>query len=276
MNKQAMWAIAKKDMKAIKANLQVWLPMLIIPALMGVVLPGVIIGVVSFVSMDSPDMQEMATWVNNLSMGAFSAKLAAFETINQKIAFMIANYMLAPFFVLIPLMTASVVSADSFAGEKERGTLETILFAPVDLKSLFAGKFLASFIPAVGLSLGSFVLCAITVNAMGWKLFGGIFFPQINWLPMMLLVMPLISVAAVLVNVFISAKVSSFQAAYQMGGVLVLPFLLLLVGQISGVLILGTGALITIAAVLAVIDVVLLQLLLKRLNRSALFESQVR
>lgn len=276
MNKQAMWAIAKKDMKAIRANLQVWLPMLIIPAIMGVVLPGAAIGAIAFVGMDSPDMQEMVSLVTNLPLGPLATKLAAMESVNQQVAYMVANYMLAPFFILIPLMSASVVSADSFAGEKERGTLETVLFAPVDLGSLFAGKFLASLIPAVGLSLGSFVLCAITVNAMGWKLFASIFFPQLNWLPMMLLVMPLISVAAVLVNVFISAKVSSFQAAYQMGGVLVLPFLLLLVGQLSGVLILGTGALIIIAAVLAVIDFVLLQLLLKRLNRSALFESQVR
>lgn len=276
MNKQAMWAIAKKDMKAIRANLQVWLPMLIVPAIMGVVLPGVAIGAIAFVGIDSPDLQEMASMVTNLPLGPLASKLAAMESLNHQVAYMVANYMLAPFFVLIPLMAASVVSADSFAGEKERGTLETLLFAPVDLKSLFAGKFLASFIPAVGLSLGSFVLCAITVNAMGWKLFGGIFFPQLNWLPMMLLVMPLIAMAAVLANVFISAKVSSFQAAYQMGGVLVLPFLLLLVGQVSGVLILGTGALIIIAAVLAVIDAVLLQLLLKRLHRTALFESQVR
>jgi ABC-type Na+ efflux pump permease subunit len=271
-----MWAIAKKDMKAIGANLQVWLPMLILPALLGVVLPGVIIGLTAFMSMDSPDMQEMAAWVSKINLGPISAKLAAMTSLNQQIAFVVANYMLAPFFVLIPLMTASVVSADSFAGEKERGTFETLLFAPVDLKSLFAGKFLASFIPAVGLSLASFVLCGITVNALGWKLFRGIFFPQLNWLPMILLVMPLLSAGAVLANVFISAKVSSFQAAYQMGGVLVLPFLLLLVGQMSGVLVLGTGALLAIAAVLAVIDAILLQLLLKNLNRTALFESQVR
>ncbi|HWI53057.1 MAG TPA: ABC transporter permease subunit [Symbiobacteriaceae bacterium] len=276
MNKQAMWAIAKKDMAAIQTNVQVWLPMVIVPLLLGVVLPSVMIGLLASAGIGGSDLQDLLAWKDRLSLGALGPVLAAMPSVNQQIAFLVANYMLAPFFVLIPLLTASVISADSFAGEKERGTLETLLFTPVDLRSLFMGKLLASFIPSVGMTLGTFALCTISVNAFGWRLFGRIFFPQWNWLPMMLLVIPTIAIAAILVNVFISAKVATFQAAYQLGALLVLPFILLFVGQISGALMLGTVPLLIIAAVLAVVDIVLLQLLMKKLNRSNLFESQVR
>ncbi|HYF94644.1 MAG TPA: ABC transporter permease subunit [Symbiobacteriaceae bacterium] len=276
MNKQAMWAIAKKDMAAIRSNVQVWLPMAIVPLLLGVLFPTLFTALIAYAGIENKEIQEMAGWVTRLPLGPVQAAVAALPSLNQQLAYLVANYMLAPFFVLIPLMTASVIGADSFAGEKERGTLETLLFAPVDLISLFLGKLLASLIPSVLLTLGTFILCGITVNAVGWKLFGRIFFPEWNWLPMLVLVIPLISVAAILINVFISAKVASFQAAYQLGALFVLPFILLLVGQLSGVLMLGTGLVLILAAVLAVIDLVMLQVLLRRLDRSALFESQVR
>lgn len=276
MNKQAMWAIAKKDMSGIKTNLQVWLPMAIVPLILGVLFPSLFVGLIAHFGLKGSDVQEMAGWVTRINVGPLRSTLEALPSLDHQIVFLVANYMTAPFFVLIPLMTASVTSADSFAGEKERGTLETLLFAPVDLFSLFAGKTLASFIPSVGLSLVTFGISTITVNAFGWKLFGKLFFPQWNWLPMMLLVIPLIALCAIFITVFISAKVATFQAAYQMGALFVLPFILLLFGQLSGVLLLGTGVLMILAAVLALLDLLLLQLLYKRLDRSALFESQVR
>jgi ABC-type Na+ efflux pump permease subunit len=272
MNKQAMWAIAKKDMATIGANLQVWLPMLIIPVMFGLVLPIVITLTMSYGDMSGSNAKQMLQMVSRFPM---PGNLAA-GPMNAQFVYLAANYMLAPFFLIIPLMTSSVITADSFAGEKERGTLETLLFAPVDLMSLFAGKVLAAFLPSMGLSLGTFLLCTVAVNATGWKLFGGLFFPTLNWLPLMLLVIPLISLLTILINVFISARVATFQAAYQMGGVLVLPVILLVLGQVSGFLMLGTAVMLILGAVLALVDVLLLQLMLKQLNRTTLFESQIR
>ena len=275
MNKQAIWAIAKKDLRAITANMQVWLPMLILPLILGLVLPTVIVGVIAGLGVGSAgDMQDL---VAMLDKAPFLAAMAAkYPTLDQKTAYLVANYMLAPFFLMIPLMTSSVVAADSFAGEKERGTLETLLFAPVDLLSLFAGKILAAFIPAVGLSLVTFVLAGLSVNIAGWSLFHGVFFPSLSWVPLMLLVIPMISLLSILLNIFISARVATFQAAYQMGGVLVLPALLLLAGQASGMVALSGLVTTVIGVVLAVINGVLLKVLLGKLNRTALFESQVR
>jgi len=273
MNKQAIWAIARKDMRAIFANLQVWLPMAIVPLLLGVVMPSVIVGIAARVPMDQAgDFQKMAQWVGKIPLPG----LAGDAAIEQRVVFLIANYTLAAFFLMIPLMTASVVSADSFAGEKERGTMETLLFAPVDLLSLFTGKVLAAFIPAVGLPLGTFALCGVAVNIAGWNQFGHIFFPQWNWLPLMLLVIPMVSLATIFITVFVSARVATFQAAYQMGGVLVLPVLLIVGGQVSGILMLGTLLTTATGVVLLVVNVLMLRAIMARLDRGRLFEGQIR
>lgn len=154
--------------------------------------------------------------------------------------------------------------------------MESLLFTPVDMRSLFTGKVLAALLPAIALSLVTFLLNATVVNLVAWPLFGRIFFPNINWLPLMLLVIPMISLIAVLLNVFISARVSSFQAAYQMGGMVVLPVVLLIFGQVSGALLLDTVVLLIIGLVLGVLNAVLLRLVLRRLDRPTLFESQIR
>lgn len=276
MNKRVIWALAAKDMRSIGANMQVWLPMAILPVFMGVLLPAGLIGTLTYFGLEQANLGEMAKLLENPAIAAMMAQLTGLPTLTHKVAYLFANYMLAPFFLLIPLMTASVIAADSFAGEKERSTLETLLFTPVDSLSLFTGKVLAAFLPSVGLSLGTFALTFLSVNAAGWNLFHRLFFPQLNWLPLMLLVIPAVSLGAVLLNVFVSARATSFQGAYQMGGMVVLPALALIVGQATGMLMLGSLTLVIIGVVLAVIDGIVLLQMVKRLDRSSLFESQIK
>lgn len=265
----ALWAIASKDMRAVGANIQVWLPMLLLPVIFGVVIPGILLW-----ALRAKGIEGLGD-IRFFEMLPESIKLARASE-EQQIAHFILNYMFAPFFLLIPLMAASVISADSFAGEKERGTLESLLFSPVDVRTLLIGKALAAFLPAFGLASVTLLLSAIVANLVGWPLFGALFFPNVNWIPLMLLVIPALSLAAILMNVFISAKVATFQAAYQLGGLVVLPALALVFGQVSGILLLRLPVIFLIGAVLVVIDVVLLAVLRRRLDRAQLFESQVR
>ena len=276
MNSRAVWAIARKDIRAIAANMQVWLPTLMIPAILGVIMPAAILIVLTVApETQGSNMQSLYDLLDKLPTG-LQTTLAALPQLNQKFAYLLINYLFAPFFLIIPLMTASVISADSFAGEKERGTLEGLLLAPVDLLSLLTGKALAAFLPAMAVSLLSFVLYGLTANLAGWGLFGRIFFPELNWLPLILLVIPGLALVAILFTVFISARVASFQAAYQLGALVILPALVLLFGQISGVLLLDFWVLTIIGAVLLAFDVALLRLFLEGLDRGRLFESQIR
>ncbi len=274
--RRAVLAIVRKDVRAIFANLQVWLPMLIVPVVLGILVPGGITwGILRFGEGNS-EMQDIIRLLDQLPAGNLLDSIARFDGIRQQAVFFMANYLLAPFFLLIPVMAASTISADSFAGEKERGTLESLLFSPISVDVLFIGKVLASFLPAIGLAWGTFLLTVITVNAIAWPWMGQVFFPTLNWLPLMLLVIPLLSLATIFLTVFVSARVRTFQAAYQLGGIVSLPVIGLVVGQLTGVLFLSMTVIILIAAALLVLNVILLFMLRGFLDRPALFESQVQ
>ena len=183
---------------------------------------------------------------------------------------------LIPFFIAIWTLTGGQMTAiDATAGEKERGTLESLLFSPVPVGELFLAKVLAAFLPATALTWGTFLLTTLTVNAVAWPWMGRVFFPTPNWLPLLLLVIPLLSLATVFLTVFVSARVSTFQAAYQLGGVLVLPVLALVVGNMTGLLFLSTPVIAAIGVGLAVVDLLMLLALRRYLDRAQLFESQV-
>ena len=275
MNWRAVRAIALKDVRATGANLQVMLPMLVVPLVLGILMPGGLVWALLRFGESSGELDELLRLLERVPVGGLGDALTTFPDPSAQAVFLFANYLLAPFFLLIPLMASSTISADSFAGEKERGTLESLLYSPVTTGELFLGKVLAAFLPAVGLAWGTFLLTAVTVNAVAWPWLGRVFFPTPNWLPLMLLVIPLLSLATVFLNVFVSARVGTFQAAYQLGGVLVLPVLALVVGNIAGLLLFSSAVIALVGSGLAVADALMLLALRRFMDRARLFESQV-
>lgn len=277
MNRRAVVAIARKDIKSITANIQVWLPMLILPIVFSVLLPAVVVLSARASQGDTAQfMQVISDMLERLPESSLTRIISSFETDQQKVAYMMLNYFLSPFFLMIPLMAASTVSIDSFVGEKERGTFEGLLLTPVSMRSIFTAKVLAAFLPAIVVSLVSFVLFAICANVFTWPILGRISFPHINWAPLVLLVMPAISVFAILINVFISARVTTFQAGYQLGALLVLPLVAIMIGQFTGFMLLDTRVLLAVGIILSILDYVLLRIIVRKLDRAWLFESQVR
>jgi ABC-2 type transport system permease protein len=88
--------------------------------------------------------------------------------------------------------------------------------------------------------------------------------------------MPAVSLFAILINVFISTRVSTFQAGYQLGAILVLPLVAVMIGQFTGFMLLDTKILLAVGIILAILDYALLGIIVGRLDRAWLFESQVR
>jgi ABC-2 type transport system permease protein len=67
--------------------------------------------------------------------------------------------------------------------------------------------------------------------------------------------------------VLVSSRVQGFQEAYQLGGVVVIPVLLLAVGQISGVMYFNVAIVFLLGVVLWLVDAGLLWLGVKTLRR---------
>lgn len=275
MNKRTVMAIARKDMKAILSDSRVWSGMLVLPVLFSVVIPAVALILLRTLPIDSPDLTQMVDKMMKGMSGVLSDRVAALDTMNAKLTYLFLNYLLAPFFLLIPVINAMMIATNSFVGEKERRTLETLLFAPVDIPSLFLGKVLASFIPSYGAALGGFAVCGVLANLIAAPVLPGWIFPGWTWIWLMLWLVPHITVTVILISAFVSARVKTFQQAQSISGMVVLPVVLMAVGQATG-LVLMTPLLIAVSGtVLLALNALLLRRISRMNERHTLFENQV-
>ena len=160
---------------------------------------------------------------------------------------------------MIPIMTASIMAASSFVGEKEKHTLETLLYCPLSLKQIFRSKVLASFLLSMTVSILSFLAMIVVLETEIFFTFGGFLLPDIKWLFIMLLISPAISLIAITLIVRFSAKAQSVEEAQQGAIFLILPVLLLIVGQFTGVLLISTWILLAIGVVCALLAWLLLK-----------------
>ncbi|MDR0136574.1 ABC transporter permease subunit [Metabacillus idriensis] len=274
MNRTMMKAIIKKDLRDIFRSKNLFATLIIIPILFSAVIPAAILGSALFF-----DIEELAGNDAQKMISSFLTQLKsedlALETTEQQFVFLFINYMLPSLFLLVPIITASVVAANSFVGEKERRTLESLLFSPVPIKTLFVSKILGSFIPSLLVSWLSFLLSGVIINVLGHQLFGQMIFPSANWLALILCLSPMVSLMTVLLNVFISSRVKTYQEAQNIGGLIILPVVGMMAGQASGLFLVGAQITLLIALAIFIVNVILLQRITKYNDRYVLFEKQI-
>lgn len=168
------------------------------------------------------------------------------------------TYFLAPMYLIIPMMVSAVIAADSLAGERERKTIEALVYTPTTDFELFVAKLLAAWIPALVVGIGGFVLYAIACNASAWPTMGRIFFPNLMWVLLAFWVGPAAAGLGLGAMVLVSSRVASFQEANQMGGMVVLPIIFLVVAQGAGVMYFSVELVALLGLVLFAIDAGLL------------------
>ncbi|WP_145320468.1 ABC transporter permease [Paenibacillus xylanexedens] len=275
-NRQAIRALVRKDIRSVTASVQLWLPMLIVPLIIGIIMPSALLWAASRMELRSlGNISFLLESLDSLTHSGQIPQLASMPTDNHRIVYYLAMYMFAPLFLIIPVMASSILTANSFAGEKERKTLEGLLFAPISMDTLFKGKVLAALIPSILLSWVTFLIYGLIANILMYPMFGTLMFPNLNWMILVLWVVPACSLMVILLNVLISAKVRGFQEAYQLGGLVVIPLIALVAGQASGMLLIGPWMLLMIGAVLMLISVVLLRFVTLWNSRQQLAESQI-
>ena len=190
--------------------------------------------------------------------------------LEQMFVLYMTAFLLAPLFLIMPLIFSSVVGADSFVGERERKTLEALLYSPTTDVELFLGKVLASVLPAILLSWLTYLVYIIMVNVGSYDLFGRIWFPLPTWWPMMFWLTPAFAVLGISATVMISARVKTFMEAYQLSASLVVLVLALVIGQVTGVLILGVGTVLLIGSLIWIVDAILIYISVRNFKRSRL------
>lgn len=264
MNRQRLLAIAKKDFKEAVSNSQILLPLIIVPLICVAVMPaGVILG-----ARFGADNANFMMIIHRFPP-TFFRHFSQFSDV-QKMIYFFTVYFFAPFFLMVPAMVSMMLSANSFAGEKERLTLEGILYTPITDSELITGKILASFATALGVSWICFFVYAVLVNSLAMPVFSHIFFPTLNWWILMFVVLPPFSLAVISLMVIISAKVKGYQEANSLAGMVVLPLIAITIGQATGVLYFSAGTVFLTGLFFFVLDIILLRLAVRVFHRNRL------
>ena len=270
MNWRSIWAIAQKDLKEVRQNKVAVGPAIALPLIFAIVLPLILTLAPRFIPVD--DIQQELDDIDVLLKNLPPAARAIFSGLKLEQMFVIymTSFMLAPLFLIMPLMFSSVVGADSFVGERERKTLEGLLYTPTSDVELFLGKVLAAVIPAIALSWLTYLVYIIVVNAATFGMFGRVWFPLPMWWPMMFWLTPAFALLGVAATVLISSRVKTFMEAYQLTGSLVVLVLALVIGQITGVLFLGAGTVMLIGTLIWIVDAILIHISIRNFKRSML------
>jgi ABC-type Na+ efflux pump permease subunit len=270
MNWRSIWAIARKDLMEVKQNKAAWGPAIALPLIFAILMPILFTLVPQYIPVEDVqrELGDMETLLRNLP----PTIQVIFEglKLEQMFVLYMTAFMLAPLFLIMPLMFSSVVGADSFVGERERKTLEALLYSPATDMELFIGKVLASVIPAIGLSWLTYLVYIIVVNVASYGLFNRIWFPLPTWWPMMFWLTPAFALLGISATVLISSRVKTFMEAYQLTGSLVVLVLALVIGQATGVLYLGVGTVMLVGTLIWIVDAVLLYISIRNFKRSML------
>ena len=271
MNSRSIRTIIIKDLKETAQNKGAWVPAVIVPLFFMVLMPAAFILIPSKIPAvaESLGSQNGIAQIEQFFAPYLGDELAGLNDIQAWVV-LTTGYMFAPFLLMMPLMLATIIGAESFVGEKERKTLEALIYTPTTDGELFLAKVLASVLPAIGLALFSFLLYGITVNAASWPVMGRIWFPTITWLPLMLWLTPAIALLGMAVTVLISARMQTFMEAYQMSGSLVVVILGLVAGQISGVLFLSLKISLLLGLAFFIVDAILIWFGTKTFSRASI------
>jgi ABC-2 type transport system permease protein len=126
--------------------------------------------------------------------------------------------------LIVPIVVPPVIAAYSVVGERDQGTLEPVLTAPVRASELLVGKAVAAFVPAVGISYAIYFVAAVSM-----RLWAAPVVSEVVWstpqLLAQILFTPLLALWSIWVGIGISTRASDVRVAQQLATLAGLPLL---------------------------------------------------
>ena len=245
--------IMKKDWKLYLRNKEMLISMIILPLMFTTVFPLIMI----FSALIEPDefIDAYGDYKEIMNIpGHYNKHLVA--------ASIALRIFVLPYFLFTPSMISAIMSADSFAGEKQRKTMESLALLPISKNELILGKVLVAFIPTVLLSFIFFVLLGIEVNLIMLEHLNGsiLIFTDITWLLTIFLLVPAITLFNIVIMVIISSRAKSFKGAQSISGLLIMPVIIIMFMQTFNPAFLSSLMIIILSFIMICICVVLIKL----------------
>lgn len=244
--------VFRKDWVEFRRNRQVLVPSIIVPIIFAVMLPVLALLPALSVPTQSPSIGLMGVLTSYPD--SVKSEIAAM-TGQQAIVYLISLYLFAPIFLIIPIMASSVIASDSFAGEKERRTIEALLATPLSESEMLLGKMLVAFLPAVIVTVASFAIYSTVLDYLTVGLFNGrLILPNTIWLLMIFGLSPALAFADIGLTVMISTRAKGVREAQQISAVLLIPIIAAVLQQISGATAFDWNLLVTLTGLLVAVD----------------------
>ncbi|MHA1682970.1 MAG: ABC transporter permease subunit [Promethearchaeota archaeon] len=249
--------VSRKDWKDIKHNKQIFLVMILIPLVFTIIFP-IFLVIVPLQIMSPEDLLEFEALVNVPGLTGIEAYL-----------YYNMNAMIKPFFVMVPLTVTMAISSDSWAGEKERKTAESLLLLPLSDGELFMAKVLSSLIPGLFITWASGLGLSIIIDIAVYPLVGYLYLPDVDWTFQQFVLTPILAFFSIFLNVWISYRSKDAKSAQQTGGSVVLIMIGFLIGGFLGVTTILTYLFIII---LGTVDVIFIFISPKVFSRERIIE----
>lgn len=231
MNWRSIFAIVRRDLTLVARAKAVMVPLVIVPVVLFVGLPLL----VSF-ALDAAgsDLDDLLPLIDALPE---SVRISLGDgPLLQRAQLYLLEHQFATFFLIVPLMVCAVIAADSFAGEKERKTLEALLYTPTTDRELYLAKLFGPWLASIAVTFASYGVYLVVCNLALAGSVGRVVAVTPLWATVVLWLSPGVAALGLSVLVVVSARVRGFQEAYQVGGVLVLPVVALVAAQFAGFL----------------------------------------
>lgn len=219
------WIVASKDMEEFKRNRYVLWTLIGMP---------VIFALLPILSLLIP-LLITSQPVSNSGMLELLSLLSAFTL---------------PLLIMIPAITPSIIASYSFVGEKVNRSLEPLLATPTTDLELLVGKSLAAFIPTIIGTYAAFTIDIIIIDLVTYPILGFLLVPDLPWVLAMLLLAPGFCILSIEANVLVSSRMSDIRAAQQVGGIVVLPLILIYFGSLMNFFPLNTLNMLILSAVI--------------------------
>ena len=243
-------ALVRKDVAELMRNPGATLP----PIAMALValVPGFLIAVITpMISGESLADSREFTKAAELAT-AIVPELAGLSGESLIQAFVFHQFLI--FLFMIPVVGSMALAAHAIVGEKLARTLEPLLATPITTLELLFAKASLPFALAVGLMWITLVAYLALVGVIAEP---GVLGSLLGWRTALLFLVlgPLIGLMALQLAVIVSSRVNDARSAQQLGALVILPITGVFIAQLSGQLILGSGALMATAAGLAILNV---------------------
>ncbi|MFX0102332.1 MAG: ABC transporter permease subunit [Candidatus Hodarchaeota archaeon] len=199
--------IVRKDWQDVKSNKQILMPMVILPVMFSLALP--------------------------LLLVVLPLMTASLENVGAFLETNI-NTMIKPFFIMIPLMITMVTASDSWAGEKERKTAESLLLLPLTDTELLVAKVSASFIPGMVITWICGAAVTVMIDVAAFPVINALILPDFSWLFLLLVLAPIVAFFSIFLNVWVSYRSRDTKSASQIGGTVILLFVGFIAGSFFG------------------------------------------